>query len=1057
MKNFNQVVFIFLLLVIFNARLAFSMEYPVKTVEFSTSDSVIIKGTLYFHQDTNSRPAVMLFHMWQGSKEDWHAFAQKLQQEGYVVLAIDLRGHGQSNVQKGKDINWQKFKYAAYQDMIKDATAARDFLLQQPGVDLERVGLIGASLGCNVAIQLAAVSNNICSMVLMSPAFNYLGVEVKNEIKNIAKKDISLLVFLDETEQNYASGKHLYENYQGVKELKIYNQKGHGTRLFLSDVRHEVEEKIISWLTHTLSAKDIQPNQANQKRHLFTSSDKFAEKVYFDNALVKDLMHDKNVVSILARLGSNPAKRMIAVSGNVSIKNPYNLLFDITAPLDNYTAPAVLGDTEFITDFELSKEKLIKFLNKPFVRYKQDGSKIYDWYFLINDFNVLNNIANLLEHVDDRLLPAKMINTAIAEYITVLKDHKLNNNTYDQLAEKIKRRYKTVFFIELSDKDKYQLSENLNNYLLSNGIGQLDKVDDQLLFSLSVKFYTLSSTYFYRNWTEVKEFLRYIPPLAAKAKAQNRPLKLKVFACSTGQEPLTFAMALLELGIKDFYILATDYDQRVVEIAEKMTFPEDAFLRVPEEIKQKIMKYFIKVDNGYSIKDVNFFKEHIIFKEQNILTDLPVNLPENFRPPYDLVSVQNVLMYIDSQEVYKNIDKVFKVLNIQGLLILYDTTYNLGSFYNNGVYEKFLRINRAVSQYLFPQGNHLELIRIYKQKLKNEPDIAQYLYLALTYFHNNKLEDAVKTLKKASEDFPYFSVVPAQMSVFYQHTGDIALAIQYMKKAIDMSPLMSAYYGSYIGLLKNKRKVEYYHKIHQTLKLYFQEVAGKIEVTEGAIDIAKEALGIDKNPYIAYLVLGFLYSQRGNLYIKNSNFYEAKSSFQQAISYLKDADRKRPDFYYNDIELGRAYLNYAILMFVNARYKEAEKYMGLAKVKLANSITLETSVAGYDALGYLYYHWGRLKKEIGQNKDALKDFNTAIEYYKKIYRITPDEYKLYVDLGDCYYLKAWVEKELKDYTSARTSVLEARKILNDALELNSIYGIRAQATLQQIEKLIEEL
>ena len=73
--------------------------------------------------------------------------AKALEQAGYVVLRFDFRGCGQSEGRRGDVI---------VDEEIADLRHAIDFLATQPGVDAARIGVIGASLGGSVAIEVAA-------------------------------------------------------------------------------------------------------------------------------------------------------------------------------------------------------------------------------------------------------------------------------------------------------------------------------------------------------------------------------------------------------------------------------------------------------------------------------------------------------------------------------------------------------------------------------------------------------------------------------------------------------------------------------------------------------------------------------------------------------------------------------------------------------------------------------------------------------------------------------------------------------------------------------------
>ena len=81
--------------------------------------------------------------------------ARVLAAAGYGVLLVDARGHGESDG-RGMDFGW-------YGE--RDAAAAVDFLVDQPGVDDERVGLVGLSMGGESAIGAAGTDPRVHAVV----------------------------------------------------------------------------------------------------------------------------------------------------------------------------------------------------------------------------------------------------------------------------------------------------------------------------------------------------------------------------------------------------------------------------------------------------------------------------------------------------------------------------------------------------------------------------------------------------------------------------------------------------------------------------------------------------------------------------------------------------------------------------------------------------------------------------------------------------------------------------------------------------------------------------
>ncbi|MDO8661410.1 MAG: alpha/beta fold hydrolase, partial [Candidatus Woesearchaeota archaeon] len=200
-----------------------------------TSDEINIAYKYYAPEKINS-PAVILLHMLGKDKSDWVDFARKLQKEGFAVIAIDFRGHGDS------DGNWQKFSEKDFNNMILDVDAAKEFLGRQPKVNTNSLSIIGSSIGANIAVKYA-LKTEVKTIVLLSPGSNYRGVNIEKDISSL--KIPVFLAASDEDTYSAESSKKINELLKTTSEFVLLNNAGHGNNMF---VVPELSDKIISWL-----------------------------------------------------------------------------------------------------------------------------------------------------------------------------------------------------------------------------------------------------------------------------------------------------------------------------------------------------------------------------------------------------------------------------------------------------------------------------------------------------------------------------------------------------------------------------------------------------------------------------------------------------------------------------------------------------------------------------------------------------------------------------------------------------------------------------------------
>jgi len=191
---------------------------------------------------------VVLLPMYRQTKETWQPLLKVLNERGITTLALDLRGHGDSRTAPdGTDLS----RLVAARDpdlfnrMHLDAEAAIRYLSGQ-GVAAERIGLVGASVGCSVALDTITRGEvSVRAAVVMTPGRDYLGIPTMAQIENWP--GIPLLILSSEEELERGAGP-ISRQLQGKgAELRIFAGEGiHGTNMF-GEVPG-VEEMIADWL-----------------------------------------------------------------------------------------------------------------------------------------------------------------------------------------------------------------------------------------------------------------------------------------------------------------------------------------------------------------------------------------------------------------------------------------------------------------------------------------------------------------------------------------------------------------------------------------------------------------------------------------------------------------------------------------------------------------------------------------------------------------------------------------------------------------------------------------
>ena len=126
-------------------------QVQVSLVRFSGDGGVPLVGKLYVPLTAsaeNPRPGVLSLHGFQNDKETQDGFAIELSRRGFVVLALDQYGHGDS----GGRLALRE------QDPTLGGNAAYQYLKGLPYVDAASLGVIGHSMGAATSVAVAALN-----------------------------------------------------------------------------------------------------------------------------------------------------------------------------------------------------------------------------------------------------------------------------------------------------------------------------------------------------------------------------------------------------------------------------------------------------------------------------------------------------------------------------------------------------------------------------------------------------------------------------------------------------------------------------------------------------------------------------------------------------------------------------------------------------------------------------------------------------------------------------------------------------------------------------------
>lgn len=160
-----------------------------------------------------------------------------------------------------------------------------------------------------------------------------------------------------------------------------------------------------------------------------------------------------------------------------------------------------------------------------------------------------------------------------------------------------------------------------------------------------INAFTVNETYFYREDHQLACMSSDLLKERVAAKRPGDTIRIWSVPCSTGEEPYSIAIWLLEnwkdVDDYDIEIVGSDIDTRVIEAAIEGIFGKRALMRLSPEL---IRRYFHSLDNErWQILDD--LRQSVRFSRVNLIET------KETRPQgrFDVIFCRNVLIYFDDE------------------------------------------------------------------------------------------------------------------------------------------------------------------------------------------------------------------------------------------------------------------------------------------------------------------------------------------------------------------------------------------------------------------------
>jgi chemotaxis protein methyltransferase CheR len=202
---------------------------------------------------------------------------------------------------------------------------------------------------------------------------------------------------------------------------------------------------------------------------------------------------------------------------------------------------------------------------------------------------------------------------------------------------------------------------------------------------------TVNETYFFREEYQFKCMVNSILPEIIKHKKKDGPIRIWSMPSSSGEEPYSIAMYLLEYwsGIKqwDVEIISSDIDTKILNQARQGCYSVRSVQNLPKALLQK---YFTSKGSEYLICDD--LKQAVEFTRVNLMNPADVRGYRDF----DVIFCRNLLIYFDDLSRRQAADTFYDALQPGGFLCLghsesmsrISSLYKACKFSDSVVYQK---------------------------------------------------------------------------------------------------------------------------------------------------------------------------------------------------------------------------------------------------------------------------------------------------------------------------------------------------------------------------------
>jgi chemotaxis protein methyltransferase CheR len=207
-----------------------------------------------------------------------------------------------------------------------------------------------------------------------------------------------------------------------------------------------------------------------------------------------------------------------------------------------------------------------------------------------------------------------------------------------------------------------RLAKRLNHYGL-NTYGDYYRLATSANFTgefqVMIDLLTTNETYFFRE-PQHFDFLEQ----SILKKWRGERFRIWSAACSSGEEVYTLSMKLAEhFSHKNWEVLGSDISSRMLDSCRRAVYPMTRLQNMPEHFLKKYCLKGVRQQEGMIMIDRSL-RERCRFMTVNLMESLP-DIGK-----FEVIFIRNVMIYFDMPTKKAVVDRITRVLNPGGYLII---------------------------------------------------------------------------------------------------------------------------------------------------------------------------------------------------------------------------------------------------------------------------------------------------------------------------------------------------------------------------------------------------